>query len=126
MLVSRDVERASRFYVDVVGLESRHGGSEYDQLFHGDEMVMQLHDFDVEDHHGLLAESDAPLGNGVIVWFEITDFDAAVERVRASEALIVEDVHTNPNAKQQEIWFKDPDGYTVVLAGPSEYRPRSS
>ena len=27
-------------------------------------------------------------------------------------------------ARQQEIWFRDPDGYLVVLAGPSEYRPR--
>jgi hypothetical protein len=26
---------------------------------------------------------------------------------------------------QQEIWLCDPDGYVVVLAGPSEWRPRS-
>ncbi len=125
MLVSRDVERSSRFYCEVVGLESRHGGSEYDQLFHDDELVMQLHDFDVEDHHGLLAEGDAPLGNGVIVWFEVADFEATVERAKKSGALIVQDVHSNPNAKQQEIWIKDPDGYTVALAGPSDYRPRT-
>jgi hypothetical protein len=24
-----------------------------------------------------------------------------------------------------EIWLRDPDGYLVVLAGPSEYRPRA-
>ena len=33
-------------------------------------------------------------------------------------------MHVNPNAKQRELWLRDPDGYTVVLAGPSEYRPR--
>jgi hypothetical protein len=46
------------------------------------------------------------------------------ERARAHGAEIVRDVHVNPNAKQQELWLRDPDGYTVVLAGPSEHRPR--
>ena len=124
MLVCSDVERTSRFYCDVVGLESRHGGNEHDQLFAGDEMVMQLHDDDEEDHHGALWDKDVPLGNGVLIWFEVADFDGAVERLKASGAPIVHDVHTNPNANHQEIWGKDPDGYTLVLAGPSPYRPR--
>jgi hypothetical protein len=34
-------------------------------------------------------------------------------------------VHLSPNALQQEIWVRDPDGYLVVIAGPSEYRPRA-
>jgi hypothetical protein len=47
-----------------------------------------------------------------------------VQRTRDLGAVIERDVHVNPNAKQQEIWLRDPDGYRVVLAGPSEYRPR--
>ena len=77
------------------------------------------------DHHGPLATEGVPLGNGFIVWFEVADFEAAIERVRALGAIIEREVHTNPNALQQEIWLRDPDGYRVVLAGPSEYRPRS-
>jgi hypothetical protein len=77
------------------------------------------------DHHGPLASEDIPLGNGVLVWFEVADFDAAVERARALGA-IERDVHTNPNALQKEIWLRDPDGYRVVIAGPSEWRPRPS
>lgn len=123
MLVVSDVEASSRFYCEVVGLESGHGGDEYEQLLHDGELVMQLHDDDTHDHHGMLAD-DVPRGNGVLVWFEVRDFDAAVERVRASGAPIRADVHENPNAKQLEIWFDDPDGYRVVLSGPSEYRPR--
>jgi len=26
---------------------------------------------------------------------------------------------TNPNANQREIWLRDPDGYVVVIAGPT-------
>jgi hypothetical protein len=84
-----------------------------------------LHDIDVEDHHGPLASKDVPLGNGTLLWFEVSDFDAAVQRARAVEALVERDVHVNPNAKQREIWLRDPDGYLVVLAGPSDYRPRA-
>jgi catechol 2,3-dioxygenase-like lactoylglutathione lyase family enzyme len=123
MLVVDDVERSSRFYCDVVGLESGHGGDEYEMLFHDGEMVMQLHHTDSDDHHGRLADPSAPLGNGVVVWFEVADFDAAVARARAAEAPVVRDVEVNPNAAQRELWLRDPDGFVVVLAGPSEYRP---
>ena len=39
-------------------------------------------------------------------------------------AEVERDVHVNPNARQRELWLRDPDGYRVVVAGPSEYRPR--
>jgi catechol 2,3-dioxygenase-like lactoylglutathione lyase family enzyme len=125
MLVVRDVQRSSLFYQQVLGAESGHGGDEYEQIVSGGEILLQLHDFDVEDHHGPLADPGQPVGNGFLVWFEVADFDAAVERVRATGAPLARDAHTNPNALHQEIWVRDPDGYLVVLAGPSEYRPRA-
>ncbi|CAN5702839.1 hypothetical protein BH24ACT5_BH24ACT5_19110 [soil metagenome] len=123
LIVVRDVQRSSRFYCDVVGLESGHGGGgDYEQLLHDGELVMQLHHADVDDRHGPLADPAVPVGNGLLVWFEVSDFDAAVERARANGATVVREVETNPNAKQREFWIRDPDGYVVVLAGPSEYR----
>jgi catechol 2,3-dioxygenase-like lactoylglutathione lyase family enzyme len=125
MLVVRDVPASSRFYQQVLGAESGHGGDEYEQIVRDGELLLQLHDFEVEDHHGPLADPGLPLGNGVLLWFEVADFDAAVAGVRASGAAVLRDVHTNPNARQQELWVRDPDGYLVVLAGESEYRPRA-
>jgi catechol 2,3-dioxygenase-like lactoylglutathione lyase family enzyme len=125
MLVVSDVERSSRFYCDVVGLESGHGGDEYEQLMHDGEIVLQLHDEDPDDLHASLVDPDQARGNGVLVWFEVTDFDGAVERAMAAGATVHREVHENPNAKQLELWIRDPDGYLVVLAGPSAYRPRS-
>jgi catechol 2,3-dioxygenase-like lactoylglutathione lyase family enzyme len=126
LLVVRDVPASSTFYQRVLGAESGHGGDEYEQIMSGGELVLQLHALEVEDHHGPLADPDQPLGNGVVVWFEVADFDAAVERARATGAPVVHDVLTNHNARQQELWVRDPDGYLVVLAGPSAYRPRAS
>jgi hypothetical protein len=81
------------------------------------ELVLQLHALEEDHHHGSLAKPGIALGNGVAVWFEVAELDAAVSRVRAAAAEIVSDVHVNPNAQHREIWLHDPDGYLVVLAG---------
>ncbi len=124
LVVVTDVPAASRFYAELLGAQSGHGGDEYEQIMSDGELILQLHRFDVEHHHGPLADVDLPLGNGILLWFEVADFDAAAERARALGAAIERDVHVNPNANQRELWLRDPDGYLVVLAGESEYRPR--
>ena len=58
-----------------------------------------------------------PYGNGVVLWFQTDEFDAAIERARDLEAEILEEPHINPNAQHRECWIRDPDGYVVVLAG---------
>jgi catechol 2,3-dioxygenase-like lactoylglutathione lyase family enzyme len=125
MIAVRDVPASSRFYAEILHAESAHGGESYEQLVSDGELVLQLHHIDVEDHHGPLAAKDVPLGNGALLWFEVSDFDAAAERAKAVGAVVERDVEVNPNARQREIWLRDPDGYLVVLAGQSEYRPRA-
>jgi catechol 2,3-dioxygenase-like lactoylglutathione lyase family enzyme len=113
-----DVPASSRWYQQVLAATSGHGGAEYDQLLVDGALVLQLHHLEVDHHHGLIGDPSAPLGNGVAVWFEVEDFDAAVERVRAADVRVQTDVHVNPNAGHREIWLRDPDGYVVVLAEP--------
>lgn len=125
LVVVRDVLSSSRFYTELLDAESGHGGDEYEQVVKDGEILLQIHGLDVMDHHGPLASPEEPLGNGVLLWFEVADFEAAVERARAMNTPIERDTHTNPNARQEEIWLRDPDGYRVVLAGESAYRPRS-
>jgi predicted enzyme related to lactoylglutathione lyase len=69
-------------------------------------------------YHGTIGDPSQPTGNGVALWFEVTGFDAAVRRVREAGAIIVTDVHVNPNAGHREIWLRDLDDYLVVLAEP--------
>ncbi|HVX43522.1 MAG TPA: VOC family protein [Mycobacteriales bacterium] len=125
LLSVRDVPASSRWYQQVLDAVSGHGGEDFEQLLVGGEIVLQLHRIDVADHHGLLADSQVPLGNGVAVWFEVSDFAAAVARIRTAGVRVETEPHENPNARQHEIWLTDPDGYRVVVAGPSAYRPRS-
>lgn len=120
----RDVEASSRWYQRLLGCTSAHGGPEYERLVAGDRLVMQLHNWDVDHHHGPIGDPDArPYGNGVLLWFEVDDLDAAVARADELGAEVVLPPHRNPpegpgGPAHREIWLRDPDGYSVVLASP--------
>lgn len=113
-----DVEASSRWYQTLLGADSGHGGVEYEQLLVGGSLVLQLHKGGTAHHHGTIVDPGQPTGNGVAIWFEVEDFDAAVIRIRLLDPELVADVHVNPNAGHREIWIRDPDGYLVVFAEP--------
>ncbi len=126
LIAVNDVEASSRWYQRLLGCDSAHGGPEYERLVANGILVLQLHRFDVEHHHGPIGNpADRPYGNGVLLWFELAldDFDAAVARASEIKADIVLPRHRNPPSgsggpNHWECWLHDPDGYTVVLASP--------
>ena len=113
-----DVEASSRWYQRLLGCRSAHGGPEYERLVTGDSLILQLHRWDVEHDHGPIGDPSVKHGNGVLLWFEIDDFDAAVARATEMDAEVVRPRHRNPRPNHWEIWLRDPDGYTVILASP--------
>ena len=64
----------------------------------------------------------APPGHGVLLWFQVHDFDSVVERARALGAEIIDEPHINPRPQHREIWLRDADGYVVVVASPDGER----
>jgi catechol 2,3-dioxygenase-like lactoylglutathione lyase family enzyme len=120
-----DVEASSRWYQFLLGCESAHGGPNYERLEVGGVLVLQLHNFEVEHDHGRIGDpDDRPYGNGVLLWFEVEDYDAAAGRAGELAADVVVPSHRNPpegepgGPAHRELWIRDPDGYTVVLASP--------
>ena len=124
LICVRDVEASSRWYRRLLGCESAHGGAEYERLVSDGRLVLQLHRWDVEHDHGRIADpSVTPHGNGVLLWFEVADFDAAAARAQELRAEIVLPRHRNPRdgdggPNHWELWLRDPDGYALVLASP--------
>lgn len=124
LIAVADVIKSSRWYSELLGLRAtsiEHKSDHahlYDRLMDGDTLVLQLHAWDEEDHPNLVGPDEARHGHGVLLWFEVDDFDAAVARARKLGAEVVEDVHVNPKPQHQEIWLRDPDGYVVVIASP--------
>jgi catechol 2,3-dioxygenase-like lactoylglutathione lyase family enzyme len=124
LIAVTDVEASSRWYQQLLRVRSDHGGPEYERLVAGDTLVMQLHHFEVDHHHGAIGDPlDRPYGNGVLLWFEVDDFDGAHARSIEMGVEVMLPRHRNPpdgngGPNHWEIWLKDPDGYTVVLASP--------
>lgn len=131
LIAVHDVAAASRWYQKLLGVASAHGGDEYERLVCDGRLVLQLHRWEVEHHHGAVGDPAAkPYGNGVLLWFEVDDFDAAVARAAELGADVVLPPHRNPpdgdgGPNHREIWLRDRDGYVVVLASPDgEAGPR--
>jgi catechol 2,3-dioxygenase-like lactoylglutathione lyase family enzyme len=123
LICVRDVEASSRWYQRLLGCKSDHGGPQYERLVSHGRLVLQLHRWDVEHHHGPIGDPNLTHGNGVLLWFEVGDVDAAIARAADLRAEIVRPRHRNPpdgdgGPNHWEVWLRDPDGYTVVLASP--------
>jgi len=124
LICVRDVEASSRWYQCLLGCQSAHGGPQYERLVSNGALVLQLHSFTVEHDHGRIGDpDDRPYGNGVLLWFETDDFDAAIARAAEMKAHVVTPRHRNPASggggpNHWECWLRDPDGYTVVVASP--------
>jgi catechol 2,3-dioxygenase-like lactoylglutathione lyase family enzyme len=125
LIAVTDVEATSRWYQRLLGCRSDHGGQEYERLVFGGQLVLQLHSFKVHHHHQPIGNpDDRPYGNGVLLWFEVEDFDGIVKRAIEMGVEVLMPTHRNPPPGEEggpnhwECWIKDPDGYVVVLASP--------
>jgi hypothetical protein len=112
---------SSRWYRELLGIQNlgEHQHRDfYDRLLSDGQLVLQLHAWDDEDHLNLTGADAGLHGHGVVLWFELDDFEAAVQRARTLRAEVVLEPHVNPAPGHREVWLRDLDGYFVVLASP--------
>ena len=118
LICVHDVQASSAWYQQLLGCTSGHGGNEYERLVAGGQLVLQLHRWDVGHQHGPLGDPTLrPYGNGVLFWFELDDFEAAVRRALDLKVETLKERYLSENGNW-EYWLRDPDGYTVVLTSP--------
>jgi catechol 2,3-dioxygenase-like lactoylglutathione lyase family enzyme len=130
LIAVTDVEASSRWYQRLLGCRSAHGGAEYERLTWDGHVVLQLRAWEVGHHHGPIGDPGVrPYGNGTLLWFETDGFDDAVARARAMGAEVLKEPHRNPppgepgGPAHREVWLRDPDGCTVVVASPDGESP---
>ena len=113
-----DVPAVSAWYRNLLGCTSGHGGDEYARLMAGERLILQLHRWDTEHDHGPLGDPKLrPYGNGIVLWFELHDFDDAVSRAREMKVDTLKERRLSENGNW-EYWLRDPNGYVVVLTSP--------
>jgi catechol 2,3-dioxygenase-like lactoylglutathione lyase family enzyme len=113
-----DVARSYAWYQTLLGLAPGVPAHSYfGQLVDGDGLVLLcLHEWGVEDHPTITSPDAATPGNGLILFFRVDDFDAALARARAAGARFEEEPHMSPNTGTMEFSLRDPDGYYVMIS----------
>ena len=111
MLFVKDVEATSKWYQDVLGMRSGHGGPEYEMLMDGDTLLLQLHQLDADHDHGV--GLSGPVGHGVLVYIHVPDAQEAYERAKALDVPILAELQYNPQAGMTEFTVRDPNGYAI-------------
>ena len=114
----RDVPRSFKWYQSLLGLpQTRPGHDDWGQILDTDGTVLLcLHQWGVHEHPSLMSPDDGTPGNGLILFFRVTDYDEALKRTRALVARFEEEPHVNPNTQTREFSLRDPDGYYVTIS----------
>jgi catechol 2,3-dioxygenase-like lactoylglutathione lyase family enzyme len=113
-----DVPGSFRWYQSLFGQpQTAPAHPDFGDIRDGDGTVLIcLHEWGVEDHPSLMSPERATPGNGLLLFFRVDDFDAALVRARRLVPRLEEEPHVNPNTGTPEFSLRDPDGYYVTVS----------
>lgn len=117
----RDVAVSFEWYQSLFGQpKSAPAHDHWGQLLDSDGTVLLcLHQWGAHEHPSLASPAGAVPGNGLLLFFRVDDFDAALKRARALVSRLEQDPQLNPSTQTNEFSLRDPDGYYVTLSSLS-------
>ncbi len=78
--------------------------------------LLRLHQWGEHDHPNLNSPKCAEPGNGLLLFFRVDDFDAALVRAGNLSDALEEEPSANPAAGAREFALRDPDGCFVMIS----------
>lgn len=112
-----DVPRSFKWYQSLLGLPATAPAHpDFGQILDADGTVLLcLHEWGAHEHPTLMSPDRAEPGNGLLLFFRVDNFAAALPSARALGRL-EEEPHTNPSTGTAEFSLRDPDGYYVTIS----------
>jgi catechol 2,3-dioxygenase-like lactoylglutathione lyase family enzyme len=113
-----DVARSFGWYQSLFGQPaSTPAHDHFGQVLDTDGTVLLcLHAWGAHDHPPLRSPHPAKPGNGLLLFFRVDDFDAALVRARGLVGRLEEEPRRNPATGTLEFSLRDPDGYYVMVS----------
>jgi len=113
-----DVHRSFAWYQTLLGLPATAPAhDDFGRIVDTDGTVLLcVHAWGAHGHPPLTSPQDARPGNGLLLFFRVDDFDAALPRARQLADRLAEEPHENPNTRTMEFSLRDPDGYYVTIS----------
>lgn len=118
-----DVARSAAWYAALLAARSSHAGAKvFDQVVDEDGTILVcLHHWGPSGPRGdhvwpsLASPVQGPVGNGLLLWFVVADFDSAWRRAQESGATIHEPPNRDNGTGMRAFVVRDPDGYFVAV-----------
>ena len=117
IIAVRDVEKSSDWYQQLLGCRSSHGGDTFEILADKDDgtVILCLHKWG-EHEHPTLSDAKIPSGNGLILYFRVSDLDEIWDNARRIGAHIEYPPQLNTNSGQMEFAIRDLDNYYLLIS----------
>ncbi len=114
----RDVRSSFKWYQSLFGQPETAPAHDYwGQICDVDGTVLIcLHEWGAHEHPSLASPDTALPGNGLLLFFRVDDYEAALKRARTLVAQLEQEPEINPNTRTMEFSLRDPDGYYVTIS----------
>ena len=121
MIAVSDVIASGNWYQQLLGCDNEHPDHpEFGKLVNDEgDTVLLLHCWGADPvdpmDRWFVDRGTAPVGHGVLLFFEMDDFETVIDRIHQMGCEILEKRHVLPSGNEA-IWLRDPDGFVVQLS----------
>ena len=110
-----NVEKSSKWYQELLGCKSNHGGETFEMLADQDNTsILNLHKW--EEHNHPTLSNPKMAGNGLILYFRVDNLDEIWENAKNLNAKIEEEPSLNQNSGKKEFAIRDLDNYYLLIS----------
>ena len=113
-----DVARSFEWYQTLFGQPKSAPVHDYFGQIRDDDgtVLLCLHQWGAHGHPPLADPDKSEPGNGLLLFFRVDDFAAALDRARTLANELTEEPHLNSSTGTFEFALRDPDGYYVMVS----------
>src|SRR6202140_613163 len=107
-----DVPGSFKWYQALFGQPATLPAHDYfGQILDSDGTVLLcVHEWGAHEHPSLMSPDNGTLGNGLLLFFRVDDFDLALKRARSLVTRLEEEPNTNPATGTLWVELRDRDG----------------
>lgn len=113
-----DVAYSTAWYQSLLGVPQIAPAHDYfgQVVDHGGTVLLCLHRWGEHEHPSLLSAGTSPAGNGLLIFFWVTDLAAAFSRAKTLSKINLSVPHVDAATGTAQFSLQDPDGYYVTLS----------
>lgn len=116
IIAVKNVVESSKWYQDIFGCTSIHGGNEFDVLVTKEkEVFLCLHKWEAHGHPTMNKPMITP-GNGLILYLRTENMEEIYQSLKRTSYPVEFEIQLNPNSGKREFSLRDPDGYYLTVS----------